>query len=148
MHHDDQLPSPPSTIIITSSPSPELNPVTPDPRLDNALVPHTQLPSMPTTMPIDTPPEPSPFEQLLASSHLPPTGPAHFAARRALWWSSPLNKENPSVTTISPRLQAFLDQEGAIENERLWKSGFEGLWKGIMSGGHMKKPIPLRLAVR
>ena len=139
MNHDQLQPSSSSGNPSSSLPSTStLNPSSSHAQIATASSATDSLPR----------PPPSPFEELLASSDLPPPGPDHYAARRALWWSSPLNKEDPRPANIPPRLAAFLNQEGALENDQLWKNGLEKLWKVLMSGNRLKTSIPLHLAVR
>ncbi|THH04036.1 hypothetical protein EW146_g10282, partial [Bondarzewia mesenterica] len=97
----------------------------------------------------DPPPPPTPFEALLASEELPPTGPDLFAARRALWLTPPPTP--PIPTSPSPsriRLHDLLNQPGALESNEVWQAGLNKVWKGLVSGGRLRKLLPLNLVVK
>src|SRR5277367_6114545 len=89
------------------------------------------------------------FEDLLASTSLPPPGPSYYVARRALWLADshlPLPTSEPS--TSRQRLEYLLSQPGGTENEAVWKGGVEKVWKGLVAGGRLKRRLPMRLVVR
>lgn len=90
------------------------------------------------------------FDQLLASEHLPPGGPALYEARRQLWLTP-----RPTRTTPNPnsnperrqRLETYLATPGVAESDDEWRV-VRGLWKGICSGKRLSDRIPLRSMVR
>lgn len=90
------------------------------------------------------------FDDILASSDLPPPGPDHFAARRALWLaprsSSPPRTPEPS--TSRRRLQEVLSSPGAERSDQVWHGGVEKVWKGLSAGGRLKRRLPMNLIVR
>ena len=86
------------------------------------------------------------FEQLVSTSVLPEAGPAHFAARRALW-----NQQvsfPPLPTEQSPKLLELLDHEGTLDSDALWHQGVDKIWKGVTSGGRLKRRLPMKYLVR
>jgi hypothetical protein len=88
------------------------------------------------------------FEDLLATTSLPPPGPSYYAARRALWLADPgLPLPSPEPSTSRQRLEHLLSQPGGIENEAVWKGGVEKVWKGLLAGGRLKRRLPMRLVV-
>lgn len=89
------------------------------------------------------------FEDLLSASHLPPPGPAHYAARRALWLaprgsSSPRHSETSSSRK---RLEMLLNSPNAVNNDQVWKGGVEKVWRGLNAGGSLKRMLPMGLVV-
>lgn len=92
----------------------------------------------------------TPFEQAMANATLPEPGPAHFAARQALWRSLP--GAQPSQPSAAPRrskkLQSILRIEGPLDREDYWNAGLEKVWKGLLSGQKLKERLPLRDLVR
>lgn len=99
----------------------------------------------------DPPSPPSAFEKLLASEDLPPPGPDHFHARRALWLtplSVPRPPSPPSASEAHTRLEELLNKPGALENNDVWQAGLGKVWKSLVSGGRLKQLLPLKLVVR
>jgi hypothetical protein len=90
----------------------------------------------------------SSFEELLSTTPLPPPGPAHYAARRALWLAPPFEPPAPPEPSNSRhRLEQLLSQPGGIESEAVWKGGIEKVWKGLVAGGRLKRRLPMNVVV-
>ncbi|KAI0033337.1 hypothetical protein K488DRAFT_35550, partial [Vararia minispora EC-137] len=88
----------------------------------------------------------SAFAQLLSHADLPPPGPDHFEARRKLWTSRPANAPPlPPPEPSRTRLEGVLTAPGALENDQVWRSGLEKVWRGLVGGGRLKYPLPLSL---
>ena len=91
----------------------------------------------------------SPFEERLAIEDLPPPGAAHFAARRAIWWTP--GSSPPSSTETNPsrgRLETLLAEPGALEDDKVWDAGLDRVWRGLTGGVKLKHRLPLALVVR
>lgn len=86
------------------------------------------------------------FEHIMESTLLPSSGPAHFAARRALW-RRPISFPPPR-TEQSAKLLELLDREGPIDSDELWNKGLDKIWKGVTGGGRLKRRLPMRYLVR
>jgi hypothetical protein len=105
--------------------------------------PHCCTP--PPLAPVSTRPA---FEDTLSTIALPPPGPAHYAARRALWLAPVPEAPLPPVPSTSrQRLEHLLSMPGAVESEEVWKSGVEKVWKGLVAGGRLKRRLPMNLVV-
>lgn len=89
---------------------------------------------------------PSRFEQLLASTVLPEYGPAHFAARRALW-CRPMSFP-PASTQQNPRLLELLEQGIPLESDEAWNKGMNKVWEGVTGGVRLKRRLPMKHLVR
>jgi hypothetical protein len=89
----------------------------------------------------------APFDQLLATTPLPAPGPAHFAARRALWLAPNGQRREPEPSRFLERLETVLAPNDAVENDRLWRTDVEKIWRGLNSGGRLKHRMRLGLAV-
>jgi hypothetical protein len=99
----------------------------------------------PPLAPITTRPA---FEDSLSTTSLPPPGPAHYAARRALWLApAPEAPLPPMPSTSRQRLEHLLSMPGAVESEEVWKGGVEKVWKGLVAGGRLKRRLPMNLVV-
>lgn len=91
----------------------------------------------------------SAFERRIAGASLPPPGPSHYAARRQLWLAKTSASSPPPVPSTSrQRLEQLLSIPGAATNEEVWKSGVERVWKGLVTGGRLKRRLPMTLVVR
>lgn len=157
-----ELPPPPSAIVVTVPSSPDDSPKarqrairTPPLRALELCAPSditsrapfhsTNLSPSPT---MSQSASMSPFEERLATSDLPPPGAQHFAARRALWWTPGSNP--PSATEPNPsrrRLEALLSQPGALEDDQVWDTGVDRVWRGLLGGAKLKHRLPLALVV-
>jgi hypothetical protein len=88
------------------------------------------------------------FTELLADAGLPPPGPGHFAARRALWTkptaSSRLDQAPPPSRV---RLENLLDQPGGLESPEVWDAVLSKICKGLVGGCKLKSSLPLRVVV-
>lgn len=103
----------------------------------------------PTPTARSEPPRMSPFQERLAALDLPPPGADHFAARRTLWLSPGPNP--PCATEANPsrqRLEALLAPPGAVEDDDVWKTGVDRVWRGLVAGARLKHRLPLALVVR
>lgn len=68
------------------------------------------------------------FQSLLASANLPPPGPEHFAARRALWITPTAASRLDQTTSASPvELESPLKIPGALESSEVWDTGLVSL---------------------
>ncbi|KAJ7590899.1 hypothetical protein C8J56DRAFT_546228 [Mycena floridula] len=91
------------------------------------------------------------FESRLAESDLPPPGPSHYAARRALWLAAPVTPpQSPpnSPSNSRQRLELLLSSPGAVNNDEIWKSGVEKVWRGLNAGQRLKRTLPLNLVIK
>lgn len=91
------------------------------------------------------------FEELMQITDLPPPGPDHYAARRALWLnppSPPLRREPQPFSSSRQRLENMLLQPGALTDDDTWKHGIEKVWKVLSAGGKFKRRLPMRIVVR
>jgi len=94
---------------------------------------------------------PNSFEALLAQSTLPPPGPSHYAARRALWLASPAESSpthSDSSSSSRQRLELLLNSPDAVHNDQTWKSGVEKVWKGLNAGQRLKRRLPMSLVIK
>jgi hypothetical protein len=100
--------------------------------------------------PKDTPlpsPKKSTSSSLISNPEFPPSGPAHYAARRALWLTPTKVHHRSSPSSSRQRLEQLLSEPGAVNNEQVWKDGIEKVWKGLVNGGRLKRSLPLALVV-
>ncbi|KZT72506.1 hypothetical protein DAEQUDRAFT_808963 [Daedalea quercina L-15889] len=89
------------------------------------------------------------FEQRLASTQMPPPGPAYFLARRALWWESSGNSpQQEHASTSHRKLEDLLNGQDAHESDEAWRAGLGKVYRALVSGARMKKPMPLRMVVK
>ncbi|KAG2077253.1 hypothetical protein BDR04DRAFT_985730, partial [Suillus decipiens] len=79
---------------------------------------------------------------------LPPSGPAHYAARRALWLTPTKVHHSSPPSSSRQRLEQLLNEPAAVNNEQAWKDGIEKVWKGLMNGGRLKRSLPLTLVIK
>jgi hypothetical protein len=90
----------------------------------------------------------SPFEQLIATTSLPPPGPSYYAARRNLWLTPRSSQTRFQETSTSrQRLETLLNRPGAVADEGVWKGGVERVWKGLAAGGRLKRRLPFNIVV-
>ena len=90
----------------------------------------------------------SQFERLMVTERLPEPGPDHYAARRALWLQPPPELSAPASPSPSRiKLEALLNQSGAVESEEVWKAGLKNVWKGLVGGNQLRKRLPLGIVV-
>ncbi|PCH41507.1 hypothetical protein WOLCODRAFT_137435 [Wolfiporia cocos MD-104 SS10] len=92
----------------------------------------------------------SSFEEHLQATTMPPPGPDHFNARRAVWCKARPDRTQPTDTTGQrERLEAVLNQEGAVESDDVWEvQGVKQAWSRIMDGRRLRQRLPLRVVVR
>lgn len=102
-----------------------------------------------SSLPVTIPQPPDTFDSILASSNLPPPGPDHYVARRALWLTPrfPASPRSPEPSTSRKRLEKVLSSPNAVESNAAWKNGIEDVWKGLSSGGRLKRRLPMSLIV-
>jgi hypothetical protein len=102
-----------------------------------------------SSLPVTIPQPPNTFDSILASSNLPPPGPDHYAARRALWLTPrfPASSRSLQPSTSRKRLEKVLSAPNAVESNAAWKNGIEDVWKGLSSGGRLKRRLPMSLIV-
>ncbi|RPD67349.1 hypothetical protein L226DRAFT_529695 [Lentinus tigrinus ALCF2SS1-7] len=91
----------------------------------------------------------SPYQERLAAAHLPPPGPEYFNARRALWLVPGPNHSIPTETNSSRRrLEALLATRDALEDEVVWQTGVDRVWRGLLNGARLKHRLPLALILK
>lgn len=103
------------------------------------------------TRPKDTPlpsPNRSTSSSLISNPEFPPSGPAHYAARRALWLTPTKVHRRSPPSSSRQRLEQLLNEPGAVNNEQAWKDGIEKVWKGLVNGGRLKRSLPLTLVIK
>lgn len=101
------------------------------------------------TRPKDTPlPNRSTSSSLISNPEFPPSGPAHYAARRALWLTPTRVHHRSPPSSSRQRLEQLLNEPGAVNNEQAWKDGIEKVWKGLVNGGRLKRSLPLTLVIK
>lgn len=99
----------------------------------------------------DTPlpsPNRSTSSSLISNPEFPPSGPAHYAARRALWLTPTKVHRRSPPSSSRQRLEQLLNEPGAVNNEQAWKDGIEKVWKGLVNGGRLKRSLPLTLVIK
>ncbi|KAG1719249.1 hypothetical protein EDD22DRAFT_940113, partial [Suillus occidentalis] len=85
---------------------------------------------------------------LISNPEFPPSGPAHYAARRALWLTPTKVHHRSPPSSSRQRLEQLLNEPGAVNNEQAWKDGIEKVWKGLVNGGRLKRSLPLTLVIK
>lgn len=81
-------------------------------------------------------------------TNLPPPGPDHFAARRALWLKpTATSRLGQAPSTSCVRLENLLEEPGALERPAVWDAGLNKVWRGLVGGGRLKSFLPLRVVV-
>lgn len=98
-------------------------------------------------------PPPLQFDALLEytakTKGMPEPGLNYFYARRALWLQPPAIPPTPvSPSPSRVKLEALLNQPGAVESEEVWKAGLKNVWKGLVGGNQLRKRLPLSIVVR
>ena len=156
--------SPPAAAIVVTPPSSPDDPSRPPPKLLRtpplpALKPLPVLSDRMHSAPFDsTPLSPAPFfaldpgmpsfQERLATSSLPPPGADHFAARRALWLSPGPSPPRPTEANPSrQKLEALLTSPNALEDDQIWDTGVNKVWRGLIGGARLKRRLPLALVV-
>jgi len=88
------------------------------------------------------------FDDLVASSEMPPPGFDYFRARRGLWLT-PRSSEarRTSKSSAHEQLEEILQTPGAILSDSCWKNGIQKVWDGLSKGARLKHGLPLGLAV-
>ncbi|KAH7931221.1 hypothetical protein BV22DRAFT_983577, partial [Leucogyrophana mollusca] len=79
---------------------------------------------------------------------LPPPGPEHYAARRALWLTPTKLPQRSSQSSSRQRLEQLLSPPGAVRSEEAWRGGVEKVWKGLVAGGRLKRRLPMTLVIK
>lgn len=113
------------------------------------------VPNFQDQVPADLPPittqaVPTPtFEEKIKQASLPPPGPSHYDARRALWLTQSNGPPLPPIPSTSrDKLENLLSRRGAAESEEVWNAGVHKVWKALMAGGRFKRRVPMNLVVR
>ena len=79
---------------------------------------------------------------------MPEPGPSYYEERRAFWLEPPPIPPRPvSPSPSRIKLEALLNQPGAVENEEVWKAGLKNVWKGLVGGNQLRKRLPLSIVV-
>lgn len=72
----------------------------------------------------------------------------YYNARRALWLDPPPIPPTPASPSPSRvKLEALLNQPGAVESEEVWRAGLKNVWKGLVGGNQLRKRLPLSIVV-
>jgi hypothetical protein len=121
----------------------------PSTRTESALRTVLYVPYIPPTTTTSTTKSPtSTLIHVPAHADLPPPGPDHFAARRALWTKhTAASRLGQAPSTSCVRLESLLDEPGALERPDVWDAGLKKVWKGLIGGGRFKNFLPLRAVV-
>ncbi|RDX55432.1 hypothetical protein OH76DRAFT_1319008, partial [Lentinus brumalis] len=91
----------------------------------------------------------SPYQERLAAAELPPPGPDYFAARRALWLAPGEAPSRPTEANSSRRrLETLLATPDALEDDVIWQTGVDRVWRGLLGGARLKHPLPLTLVLK
>lgn len=90
------------------------------------------------------------IDELLATTPLPPPGPAYYLARRKLWLTprSPRVPCLPDYSASRQRLQAVLSEPNVVHDDDAWRSGIEKVWNGLSGGGKLKHRLPMSLIIK
>lgn len=73
---------------------------------------------------------------------------SYYNARRALWLDPPPVPPTPASPSPSRvKLEALLNQPGAVESEEVWRAGLKNVWKGLVGGNQLRKRLPLSIVV-
>ena len=84
----------------------------------------------------------------MRQAHMPQTGMEYYNARRALWLDPPPIPPTPASPSPSRvKLEALLNQPGAVESEEVWRAGLKNVWKGLVGGNQLRKRLPLSIVV-
>lgn len=98
--------------------------------------------------PVSDPGSSSAFREYPELANVPP-GPEYFRRRRELWLTPPATPPLPSTPSSSrAKLEAMLAKPGAIESEEVWKDGLRSIWKGLVSGGRLKRRLSLAIVTQ
>ncbi|KLO08435.1 hypothetical protein SCHPADRAFT_835333 [Schizopora paradoxa] len=80
---------------------------------------------------------------------MPEPGLDYFYARRVLWLLPPPIEPRPvSPSPSRIKLEALLNQPGAVESEEVWKAGLKNVWKGLVGGNQLRKRLPLSIVLK
>lgn len=87
-------------------------------------------------------------EHVARTRGMPEPGLDYFYARRVLWLLPPPVAPRPvSPSPSRIKLEALLNQPGAVESEEVWKAGLKNVWKGLVGGNQLRKRLPLSIVV-
>ena len=91
------------------------------------------------------------FDDLVASSQMPPPGLDYFRARRGLWLtprsSETWRSSKSDISSAHEQLVEILQTPGAVHSDSCWKNGIQKVWDGLSKGARLKHGLPLGLAV-
>lgn len=86
-----------------------------------------------------------------SSSSQPTFGPEYWTSRRAQWLTAPSVAEGENARPVrgenQHRLIELMNEPGAQESDEVWSSGLDKVWKNLVNGTKLKKPLPLSTAV-
>ncbi|KAF6762088.1 hypothetical protein DFP72DRAFT_877960 [Ephemerocybe angulata] len=89
------------------------------------------------------------FEELLATTEMPPSGPEYYAARRKLWlkpgWEG-TPKPRPHSNSRQ-KLEAILNQTNALYDDNAWKK-IDRVWKNLANGTRLSERLPMGLIIK
>ncbi|KAH6914822.1 hypothetical protein BKA70DRAFT_1510411 [Coprinopsis sp. MPI-PUGE-AT-0042] len=97
-----------------------------------------------------SPSTPSRFEQLLASTDLPPPGPELYAVRRRLWLKAAAEKVSRPPKPHSQtrqKLEALSNGGDLARDDQAWKK-VEKVWKNLAGGSRLSEPIAMSTILR
>ncbi|KZT29289.1 hypothetical protein NEOLEDRAFT_1175001 [Neolentinus lepideus HHB14362 ss-1] len=89
---------------------------------------------------------PSHFSRLLENNPLPPPGPDHFAARRALWLTPPPKSPPHSQSADQNSFDNVLSQDPS--DKGFWKIHLERAYDMLMAGRALKHSMSMKFIVR
>ncbi|KAI6105851.1 hypothetical protein F5141DRAFT_1126407 [Pisolithus sp. B1] len=84
----------------------------------------------------------------LVGANLPLPGPAHYAARRALWLTPTKVPDHAPSSSSRLRLEQLLSQPGAVRSDEAWKGGVQKVWNGLVGGGRLRRRLPMNLVIK
>lgn len=91
-----------------------------------------------------------------SSSPEPLVGPELWASRRARWTTPSDGRTLAEVVharraaddAAQRRLVDIMREPGAEENQDVWSSGLNQVWRGLVTGVKLKRPLPLPTGIK
>ncbi|KAF8524612.1 hypothetical protein BU17DRAFT_42577 [Hysterangium stoloniferum] len=85
-----------------------------------------------------------------------PPGPEYYEERRRMWLGSPDFESGPGsilqrrseVSTQRTKLETLLARRSGGADEEAWHSGVKSVYEGLMSGGRLKRRLPLNTVIK